>query len=38
LEKVRIEHAIGKGIYGESEAKVQPTEENLSKIKVEMER
>jgi len=38
LEKVRIEHAIGKGIYGEFEGKVQPTEENLAKIKAEMER
>ena len=38
LEKVRIEHAIGKGIYGEFEGKVQPTAEHLAKIKAEMER
>ena len=38
LEKVRIEHSIGKGIYGEFEGKAQPTAENLAKIKAEMER
>ena len=38
LEKVCIEHAIGKGIYGEFEGKVQPTAEHLAKIKAEMER
>lgn len=38
LEKVRIEHSIGKGIYGEFEGKAQPTAENLVKIKAEMER
>lgn len=38
LEKVRIEHAIGKGIYGEFEGKVRPSAENLAKVKAEMER
>lgn len=38
LEKVRIEHAIGKGIYGEFEGTVRPGEENIRKIKQEMER
>lgn len=38
LEKVRIEHAIGKGIYGEFEGKAQPTAENLAKVKAEMQR
>ena len=38
LEKVRIEHSIGNGIYGEFEGNALPTAENLAKIKTEMER
>ena len=38
LEKVRIEHSIGNGIYGEFEGNALPTAENLAKIKMEMER
>ena len=38
LEKVRIEHTIGNGIYGELEGDVSVGEETLSLVKQEMER
>ena len=38
LEKVRIEHTIGNGIYGELEGNVQADAETLAKVRKEMER
>lgn len=38
LEKVRIEHSIGNGIYGELEGEVCADAETLTKVKQEMER
>ena len=38
LEKVRIEHTIGNGIYGELEGSVSAEEETLAEVKREMER
>lgn len=38
LEKVRIEHTIGNGIYGELEGDVSASEETFALVKQEMER
>lgn len=38
LEKVRIEHSIGNGIYGELEGEVAANAETLALVKQEMER
>ena len=38
LEKVRIEHTIGNGIYGELEGDVTPCADTFSLVKQEMER
>ena len=38
LEKVRIEHSIGSGIYGEFDGTVAANAENLSRIKEEMQK
>ena len=38
LEKVRIEHTIGNGIYGELEGDVSVSEETFTLVKQEMER
>lgn len=38
LEKVRIEHSIGNGIYGELEGEVAASTETLALVKQEMER
>ena len=38
LEKVRIEHTIGNGIYGELEGEVQADAKTLAKVRQEMER
>ena len=38
LERVRIEHAIGNGIYGELDGDVRADEETLNKVKQEMKK
>lgn len=38
IEKVRIEHSIGNGIYGEIDGSVEMNEENMKLVKQEMQR
>lgn len=38
IDKVRIEHSIGNGIYGEVDGNVEITEENIQLVKQEMQR